>query len=274
MHRITMNVLERWCMGLRHWQKLERAEWLWSRARPIYVSMLARLAKNGLERVINQTDRLWVRPELRGVSQSYEPEVWAHLMSHIRPGDVVADVGAFVGLYALAIAQRVGSAGKVFAFEPDPQNFAILKSHVELNKVTDRVSLFQAAVADCDGVTAFDAGGTCESHINSKAETGAHSVRCVSLDTHLANTRLDILKIDVEGYEEVVLRGAIRLLQDRRRCPRLLYVETHPYAWPATGTSSESLLGLLTQCQYRVYDLQGQPATAITRYGEIVAYKN
>lgn len=99
-------------------------------------------------------------------------------------------------------------------------------------------------------------------------------VRCVRLDTIFANSNVDILKIDVEGYEEGVLQGGINLLSDGKRSPRVIYIEVHPYSWKAVGTSSESLLNLFGRCNYRVYCLDGQSVKQIKSWSKIVAYKN
>jgi len=51
-------------------------------------------------------------------------------MSDVQCGDTVVDVGSYVGLYSIAIANRIGASGRVLAFEPDPQSFAVLQTHV------------------------------------------------------------------------------------------------------------------------------------------------
>jgi hypothetical protein len=92
------------------------------------------------------------------------------------------------------------------------------------------------------------------------------------LDTVFLNQKLDLLKIDVEGYEESALRGAAELLRDVGRRPRAILVEVHPDAWAAaTGGTSDSLLDFLSSCGYEVSDLSGQPVRRLTAYGEIVA---
>jgi hypothetical protein len=93
------------------------------------------------------------------------------------------------------------------------------------------------------------------------------------LDTIFPDRRLDILKIDVEGYEEDVLKGAVRLLSDSQRSPRVIYIEVHPYAWSALGTTCESLLSFLDRCQYQVLSLDGQAVKQINYWGEVIAYK-
>jgi hypothetical protein len=79
------------------------------------------------------------------------------------------------------------------------------------------------------------------------------------------------LKIDVEGYEEMVLRGTSRLLHTPELKPRTIFIEVHPYAWASMNTTSSSLLGLLKNAGYRVHTVDGRPVDCIERYGEIVA---
>lgn len=265
-----MNRLEYLCIRARHTPWLRRADWLWDSVRAPYNKFVSRWGGNGLERIINGTDPIRVLPEFRGVTEAYEREVWAHVMARVQPGDMVADVGAYIGLYSVALAMRVGPSGKLIAFEPDAKNFAALEGHCRLNGLLDNVVLVQAAVADRDGKVSFADNRNSESHIN-LALDHASSVPCVRLDTVLAGSHLDILKIDVEGYEEAVLHGAKDLLQDEGRKPRAIYIEVHPYAWPRVGTTSDSLLELLASRGYNVSDLSGRPVKKIDSYGEIVA---
>lgn len=270
-----MHILERWCIAFRHNRWLDEADRLWNWMRPRYDRMMALFGRNGLERTINGSDRVLVLPRFRGISETYEREVWRHLMAQVRPGDVAVDVGAFVGLYTIALAKRVGPSGRVISFEPDPQNFTALKSHVELNGVSNRVELIRAAAGGKDALVSFLAGGGSESRIRYASAEGLQgnlqTVRCVRLDTILAGRHLDILKIDVEGSEAEVLEGAVNLLQDIHCRPRAIYIEVHPYAWKDAGTSSESLFSLLRGCGYGVFDLDRRQIERVEGYGEIVA---
>ncbi len=269
-----MHILERSCIALRHLPWVSRLDWLWNWMRPHYERLVGLLGRNGLERTINGADRILILPRFRRVTETYEPDVWKHLMAQVQPGDVVADVGAFIGLYTIALARRVGPSGKVVAFEPDLENFAALRAHVELNGVGERVELVGAVVGAEDGVVPFDAGKASESHVGQIGTNGAQMVQCVHLDTVFANERLSILKIDVEGYEERVLQGSMNLLSDRGRGPRLIYMEVHPYAWHAAGTSSQSLLGVLREFDYRVVTLGGEPVSQIGSWNWVVASRD
>ncbi len=223
--------------------------------------------------MINGTDALRVLPRFRGVTERYEPEVWKHMMAQVQPADTVVDVGAYIGLYTMALARRVGPLGRLVAFEPDPDSFSALEAHCRLNGLQASVTLVRAAVGDKDGAVSFKPGRASESHISCAFDNGSSVVPGVRLDTVFADSRVDILKIDVEGYEEAVMRGGRRLLQDHNRKPRVIYIEVHPYAWRSMGTTSESLLDLLTCCSYEVSDLYGHPVKEFRSYGEIVAHR-
>jgi FkbM family methyltransferase len=252
---------------------LKRADGLWDGVRPIYNTLLSLTYRNGILRVINGSDAIRLLPRYREITDVYEPDVWRHVMQCVRPGDVVADVGAYVGLYTLSLGQRVRPGGKVIAFEPDPVSFEGLRRHVALNGLADTVELYRAVVGVEDGAVTFAAGRGSESHVAAvdEASSGRQMVRAVRLDSVLPHGRLDVLKIDVEGYEEPVLRGARALLSDHLRRPRAIYIEVHPYAWSGPGTTSESLLTLLHEHAYATYFISGEPVDKIDCYGEIIA---
>lgn len=266
-----MQAIERLALRLRHHPLLSWADWLWDGLRPSYNTLITRLSRRGLRRRINGTDQILLLPRFRQMGEQYEPEVWASVMGALRPGDLVADVGAFIGLYTIAIAQRVGPSGHVVAFEPNPESHALLRSHVELNMLADRVELHQLAVGAEEGMVALAVERVTMAAITQHADSSTVSMRCVRLDACWGDRPLDVLKLDVEGHEEQVLRGATGLLSRRDR-PRLIFIEVHPYAWGASGTSSASLLALLAEHGYRVTLLDGSPVGVIDFYGEIVAH--
>jgi FkbM family methyltransferase len=192
-------------------------------------------------------------------------------MSEVRPGDTIVDVGAHVGLYSIAFARRAGCEGRVHAFEPDPANFARLEAQCRINGVADRVSLYPTAVSDTLGRVGFVTGHGSESHIGADE---SQTVNCVRLDAIFAGRPVDLVKIDVEGFEEAVLRGAAELLTDQARAPRLIAIEVHPYAWPAVGTTTGSLLALLARCGYTVRDLSGRTVNHLQAYGQVLARRD
>lgn len=266
-----MNPLEKACRLLRHSSLLKRADWLWNSARPVYDALVKAAGRGGLERVINGTDRLLIAPQFRNLGESYEPEVWRLVMAVLRPGDQVADVGAHIGLYAVALARRVGPVGQTTAFEPDPGNYQHVLRHSRLNSLGSQLCVVNAAVGKQDGMISFSGDKDIQNQIVPLGTPGARQVPVVRLDTHFAGRRLDLLKVDVEGFEEEVLAGAESLLGDPARAPRNIFIEVHPYNWYLCGTTSESLLGRLRRLGYTVEHLDGQPVDRISNYGEVVA---
>ncbi len=195
-------------------------------------------------------------------------------MARLRPDDVFVDVGAFYGLYAVAVAKRLNPTGKVFAFEPSQENLDYLITHIQLNQVEQQVTVCPEAVSAEDGTVTFALQGSQSSIIATdfSPDTVMVSVPCVRLDTILANTRLGILKIDVEGFEEHVLQGAMELLANPMLRPRHIYIEIHSYAWKTANTTERALLDLLHHYEYTIRFLDGRPVQGLdTYYGEVIA---
>jgi FkbM family methyltransferase len=160
----------------------------------------------------------------------YEPETAAFIHRHLRPGMVFVDVGANNGFFSLLAAHYVGAGGRVFAFEPNPPVFAALKHHVAINQLADRIALFDVALSD----TATDAARlhvwaehSGFSSLDLAAAPGAQhlaggtsvTIRTEVFDDWFARQGLasiDLLKMDVEGFEGQVVAGMTRTLSARR----------------------------------------------------------
>src|SRR5437867_1482625 len=141
-----MRAAERLVLSLRHHRLFRRANAVWDVLRPLYDRLVSAAGKEGLIRVINGTDSIRIASQFRHIGEVYEPKAWSQLMDQIRPGDCIADVGAHVGLYSLAMAQRAGASGRVVCFEPDPSNFNPLQTHIAMNHLESRIEAIQAAV--------------------------------------------------------------------------------------------------------------------------------
>lgn len=178
---------------------------------------------------VNGSDRIRLLPRWRGL-RHYEPDAWAPFLDLVRPSDLLVDVGAHVGLYAVASARR---GARVLAFEPDPANARALRWHVRLNHVGGRVSLIEAAVGEADGATLLAGRGLPQSgaaDLYFRPGVDYRVVPVVSLDSLFLpeRIRVDLMKIDVEGYEGRVLAGGAALLADPDLAPRAILLELHP----------------------------------------------
>ena len=161
-------------------------------------------------------------------------------------GDVVLDVGAHVGSYALRYSRIVGNKGRVVAFEPEPDNRRILNWNIRLNKA-DNVSPRSEALGNFRGKVRLklSAFAGVHSFVRTSAEihqTGEILVPVMKLDD-LDMARVDLIKIDVEGYELEVLRGGEETIT--RLTPNL-QIEVHrPHGIECETCNWLTNLGLL-----------------------------
>jgi FkbM family methyltransferase len=163
----------------------------------------------------------------------YEPATTEYLRRHLARGDVFVDVGANHGYFTLIAAALVGERGRVFAFEPNPPVFKQLAMHVSLNSFDDRVVLLPAALSDVpdDQARFFVSQWSRNSGISTLRPTDSTiadgglsrehtiSIRADTFDRWFAASRLDrvdLVKIDAEGSEELVLRGMSEALRSGR----------------------------------------------------------
>jgi len=134
----------------------------------------------------------------------------------LRPGDTVVDAGANIGLVALVAARAVGARGQVHAIEAHPVVAGYLSENVRINRAAN-VRVHQVALGDRPGVVrlATHPGDDSQNHV--AAEGPGTTVAVVRLDELLAAVgRVDLLKVDVEGYERFVVAGARGLLPRTR----------------------------------------------------------
>jgi FkbM family methyltransferase len=131
---------------------------------------------------------------------------------YLRPGDVVVDVGANFGLTALAAFSAVGPTGEVHAFEPHPRIFEFLVGNIELNGAEAVVKAHNLALGERAGTVFLTDRRADDQNTVSLDATGI-SVPMSTLDDAVAALpHIDLLKIDVEGYEKLVLEGATETL--------------------------------------------------------------
>lgn len=190
---------------------------------------------------------------------SYEPEVRAEIKRWLAPGDTAVDVGANVGWHALLMATEVGPVGRVYAFEPNDSTRARLTAAIDTNHLT-QISVDSRAVSDRVGTAGFQAPEAGEvwdgtGRLTSTSADGSRSVACVTLDAFVAERRIDrlaFMKIDVEGWELSVLRGARRTLETLG--PAIVF-EYDPAYVTRSGGSGADLTACLTDAGYVLFQL-------------------
>lgn len=191
-----------------------------------------------------------------------EPKTLRLFKALLRPGMVVADVGAHIGEYALVASRAVGERGRVFAFEPGDGVYPFLVENIALNRAAN-VTPFRMAVGDRDGEVSFNLGvdpGHSRLIIQDHGAQGLESrgvvtVPVTSLDSieTSENTAIDLVKIDVEGAEIDVFKGMTSMLQRQGSDAPVLLFEYLPRTWEAYGHRFEDGDELLSRYGYVLY---------------------
>jgi FkbM family methyltransferase len=191
---------------------------------------------------------------------TYEPATTQILLQHLQPGMVMVDVGAHIGHYTVAAAQRVGPHGRVIAFEPDPVSFSYLAQNVAANGLSERVTMQNVAVSGQTGTANLYLGRrdrVANSLIRSDA-TMPRSVVCdtIALDHYFQDDpdpRVDMVKMDIEGGEYDALRGMVRLLAAN---PHLkLLVEFHPVNLQRAAIDADEFIALLHELAFTKFSM-------------------
>lgn len=204
------------------------------------------------------------------IKGSHEPET-THLAKRVlKKGDVAADIGVHFGYYTLLFAHLVGPSGKVFSFEPGPGNVINIKKGVRAGAFTN-VTLTNALVSDIEGTHEFfmSGGGSGRDSIYAEAAQFAPKVdvRSVMLDAFFKEaTKVDFIKIDVEGAEQLVLKGAMSIL--RRLKPKLV-IEISPKNFKAAGYGIEALTVPLREIGYSISSINADGSTVVASDSEI-----
>jgi FkbM family methyltransferase len=194
--------------------------------------------------------------------ENYEPEL-ADLEKHVSPGKTFIDVGANFGIYTVVASKLVGEAGRVIAFEPTAQSFDVLRKNVGLNNFNN-VLTFRTAVSDEPGTGWLYYGTDPVQNSLGKNpcwDAGGEEVVMESLDHVLLQAgvdRVDVIKIDAEGAEELVLRGAVNLFSSMR--PIVIY-EVNREASAHLGLSEDGATKFLKRLGYEFF-VHGRPGIA------------
>jgi FkbM family methyltransferase len=179
----------------------------------------------------------------------YEADEVNKFVGLIRRGSLVFDVGANAGYFSLAAARASGERGQVVAFEPLDKPARWLERHVAMNGLRN-VRLERCAVADRVGKIRLEPRA--DNAQGQMSSSGSLSIDSKSLD-HICDERQrmpNVMKIDVEGAEALVLRGATELLRKGR--PSIM-LETH------TGTLRDECVSILSSFDYRFEPISPWP---------------
>ena len=173
----------------------------------------------------------------------------AYVLHVLEPSDWFADVGANVGSYTLLACGVAGA--RAYCFEPVPSTYLKLVMNLSVNNLLDRVEIYNQGVGDRIGVLRFTSEQNTINHVLAHDEAEpAIEVQVTPLDDCLGETPA-VMKIDVEGYETMVLKGAHRVLGDERLHSLLIELNGSGERY---GFDEESILSTLEGFGFRPYE--------------------
>jgi FkbM family methyltransferase len=193
----------------------------------------------------------------------YERQTKAALRKLVSPASLVLDIGANIGAHTLHLAQLVGPNGRVMAFEPTDFAFRKLRRNLDLNpSLAPRVQAFHCFLSASDEASIPSAiysswpltveAGLHAKHLGREMQTESAQARSVdSILSECADRKVHLVKLDVDGFECDVLRGATSMLRD---AGPIFVMELAPYLLEERGSSLEELLSHFIPNGYRFFD--------------------
>lgn len=205
--------------------------------------------------------------------EQYEKDTTDLFKKTIKPGMIVVDIGAHIGYFTRLFSRLAGPSGRVVAFEPDPQNFALLQKNTA---GLPNVTLVNAAVSDKKGSIDFyqieDSTG-CHTTVPTDAPAKKFSVDAVAFDDLAQNFFPNIVKMDIEGGEPRALLGMKELLTNTR--PLRIVMELNPEALARAATAPADVIASLKQKGFAAFGILpgGTRSAPISDIGGLQLYE-
>lgn len=196
------------------------------------------------------------------------------LFKHVRPGDYVLDIGANIGDHTIAYSDWVSVNGKVYAFECGYEANACLRNNT---RGRENVVIFDTALWSGDGWLNFNEdNNNFGASFVAKSNVSSHDspVKCIDLDS-MKLSKVDFMKIDAEGAETEILRGAEGTIG---KFKPIICMEVNGFALKRAGSSEEELINLIKSFGYDYEIIQGQrihpnASEEIPQYDILARYK-
>jgi FkbM family methyltransferase len=212
-----------------------------------------------------QGSKMLVDPRHGLGSSLWQTGIWEKtetkiIQEYIKEGTVFVDIGANIGYYSLLAARRVGQAGKVYAFEPEPENYAMLVKNMEFNCYRNIVAV-RKAVSNRNGVAEFliDAVYPTQHRLhNSKDKKDTIEVDVITLDNFFKDKghKIDLIKMDIEGAEMFALEGMQKILNENENL--VIVSEFNPRLLKKLGVRPEDYLQKLAENGFNIYKIDEQ----------------
>jgi FkbM family methyltransferase len=190
----------------------------------------------------------------------YEEEKTWFIKKHCRPGSTAIDIGAHIGIFSFFLAKQVGKKGRVYSFEPSPFTFGVLQQTVKYNGLQDIIEPRMQVVSNSHGNIPFFLSNSSDisnaNSINMKNIPDGNAKRimipAIMLDDFLndaAFSHLSFVKIDAEGAEFEILKGATALIKKYRP---YMTLEIHPNTFEDPVKTQGEMFDLISSLDYKM----------------------
>ncbi len=183
-------------------------------------------------------------------------------LKYLKEGDVVIDVGGNIGQTALMMAERIGGSGKVYSFEPFTKTYKRFKENLSLNPSIYNITLEHLALGEkAEKLTMYvenakNSGGNRIKPAGKKVSTQIEEVVVTTLDEYSktnAISKINLIKIDVEGFEMKVLEGSQTTIREFKPA---LFIEANDANLEAQGASLKAMSDFLKRNGYTIFNAE------------------
>ncbi len=224
------------------------------------------------------------------IFDGFEESEQLFITRFLKPGDIFLDIGANIGLHSVFAAKILQDNGHVYAFEPSKKTFERLQKSIAINNFADSISAFNAGISDkkeklmlnesADGHDAWNSFAALN-HVNlsNKYEVQTYRIDEFITENNIFSNKISLIKIDVEGWELMVLKGFGNMLIDANfnACFLVEFTEQNTFS---AGYSSRELYGYLTALGYAwmsynetLNTVEEAPLKAYYPYENLIAVK-
>lgn len=207
------------------------------------------------------------------LNNDWEPSESHYVASKLKSGDVVLDIGANIGWFSLLAAKCIGDSGVVHAFEPRTSTASMFSRTINDNKLGDKIKLWELALSDNPGESFLiwddDEQNPGHSFLSDNKLAPAFDegckVHCARLDDILPNVAPDFIKLDVEGAEPKVIKGAVAALS--RKFPPILSELYPEQLETVSGITAAEYIAMLSEFGYQCFLLEnGKPTRELSDF--------
>ncbi len=223
----------------------------------LYYWLYSKLARNKMVVKDIQGSKMYLNLNDYGLSKHLflngvrEPECTKIMKKWLKKGMTIVELGANIGYYALMEASIIGDKGKIYAVEPFPSNFELLKNNISLNPYKKIIHPYHLAISNKSGTEKLFVSNEhnlcnmlssdCNDYVEVKTET---------LDNFLKGKKSpDLIRMDIEGFEYYVLEGMKKTLKDNKSCK--IFIEMHPHQMNEKGLDYKKPLDTLLNLGYK-----------------------